>query len=110
MGEATPTKAPAPIRIARRWPLVSAAAALVLVAALAAVIVYRENRKPFGFEVEWMSEIVEHRSPFWTVPALVFNYLGGGILAIAVVPGLIILGLLVWRRPWAALYFSIAEI
>lgn len=110
MDEPTTPKPSTQLRIARRWPLVSAAAALGLVAALAAVIVYRENRKPFGFEIEWMGEIVEHRSPFWTVPAMVFNYLGGGILAIAVVPGLIILGLLVWRRPWAALYFAIAEV
>ncbi|MEP6478468.1 MAG: phosphatase PAP2 family protein [Rhodoglobus sp.] len=108
MNDDSTAKAPAPIRIARRWPLVSAGAAIALVIALGAVIVYRENRKPFGFEIEWMGEIVEHRSAFWNVPAFAFNYLGGGILAIAVVPGVIIIGLLVWRRPWATLYFAIA--
>lgn len=99
---------PAPVRVARLWPLVSAGVALLVVAALAALIVYRQDDKPFGFEVEWMSEIVEHRSPFWTVPALVFNALGGGILAVFVVPLVIIAGLLIWRRPWAALYFAVA--
>ena len=99
---------PSAARISRVWPLVSAGSALVVVAALAAIIFYREQDKPFGFEVEWMSEIVEHRSTFWTVPALVFNSLGGGILAIFVVPVVVIVALLVWRRPWAALYFAIA--
>ena len=99
---------PSAARVSRFWPLVSAGGALALVVALAAVIFYREQDKPFGFEVEWMGEIVEHRAPFWTVPALVFNALGGGILAIFVVPVVVIAALLVWRRPWAALYFTIA--
>lgn len=96
------------MRIARFWPLVSAGVAFGLVAALALVIVYREGNKPFGFELEWMGEIVEHRSPLWTVPAMVFNFLGGGILAFAAVPVLVIAGLLLWRRRWAAIYFVIA--
>lgn len=97
-------------RISRRWPLVSAGAAFALVAAIALVIVYRERDKPFGFEVEWMGEIVEHRSPFWTVPALVFNALGGGVIAVFVVPLGTIAALLLWRRRWAALYFTIAVV
>ncbi len=96
------------ITVARRWPLVSAGAALGLVVVLAVVIVYREKDKPFGFEIEWMSEIIEHRSALWTTPALIFNFFGGGIFAVAVVPALVIVALLVWRRPWAALYFAIA--
>ncbi|CAN5321924.1 hypothetical protein BH11ACT4_BH11ACT4_17400 [soil metagenome] len=95
-------------RVSRLWPLVSAGSALLLVAALALVIVYREQDKPFGFEVEWMGELVEHRSAFWTVPALVFNSLGGGIIAVFVIPLSILGGLLLWRRPWAALYYGIA--
>ncbi len=101
---------PAPVRIARFWPLASATGALVLTGALAAVIVYRQQNKPFGFELEWMQEIVEHRLPLWTVPALVFNFLGGGVFAIAIVPALIVFGLLLWRRRWAALYFAIAAL
>jgi undecaprenyl-diphosphatase len=102
--------APVPVKIARFWPLVSATGALLLMGAIAAVVFYRQQNKPFGFELEWMDEIVEHRSMLWTVPALVFNYLGGGITAIAIVPGLVIVGLLLWRRPWAAAYFAVSAV
>jgi membrane-associated phospholipid phosphatase len=101
---------PATVRIARFWPLASAIGALVLTGALAAVVVYRQQNKPFGFELEWMEEVIEHRATFWTVPALVFNYLGGGVTAIAIVPVLVIVALLIWRRRWAALYFAIAAL
>jgi len=103
----TPERA---VRIARFWPLASAIGALVLTGALAAVVFYRQQNKPFGFELEWMEEIIEHRAVFWTVPALVFNVLGGGVTAIAVVPILIIVGLLLWRRRWAAVYFAVAAL
>jgi undecaprenyl-diphosphatase len=95
-------------RISRRWPVISAAVALGVVVLVGLLIVYRGIDKPFGFELGWMAEIVENRTPFWTGLALVFNYLGGGITAILVVPLLIVGGLLLWRRPWAALYFAIA--
>jgi len=101
---------PAPVRIARFWWVVSAAAALLLVVLLGALIFYRQADKPFGFEVEWMSELVEARAPIFTVPALVFNGIGGGISGIAIVPLVIIGGLLLWRRPWGALYFVCATI
>jgi membrane-associated phospholipid phosphatase len=98
------------VRIARFWPIASASAALLLALALAAVIVYRQQNKPFGFELEWMEEILEHRTPFWTVPAMVFNTLGGGITAFAIVPALVIIGLLLWRRRWAAVYVAVAAV
>jgi undecaprenyl-diphosphatase len=102
--------APAPVKIARLWWVVSAAAALLLVVLLGAVIVYRQADKPFGFEVEWMGELVEARAPVFTAPALVLNWIGGGIGGVAIVPLVIIGGLLIWRRPWAALYFVCATI
>ena len=101
---------PAPVKIARRWWVVSAAAALLLVVLLAAVIFYRQADKPFGFEVEWMGELVEARVPVFTALALAFNWIGGGIGGIVIVPLVIIAGLLLWRRPWAALYFVCATI
>ncbi len=100
--------APGEVRIARLWWVVSGVGALLLVVLLAAVIFYREVNKPFGFEVEWMGELVEARAPVWTIPALVFNWVGGGISSIVFVPLTIIGGLLIWRRPWAALYYAIA--
>jgi membrane-associated phospholipid phosphatase len=101
---------PLSVHVSRRWRLISGIAALVLVAVLALVIRYREADKPFGFEVEWMSEIVENRSQPWTAIALLFNAVGGGILAIAVIPVVIVAGLLLWRRPWGALYYAIATV
>jgi membrane-associated phospholipid phosphatase len=106
--EVVDSDAPGEVRIARLWWVVSGAGALLLVVLLAAVIFYREADKPFGFEVEWMGELVEARSPVWTIPALVFDWVGGGISSIVIVPLVIIGGLLIWRRPWAALYYAIA--
>jgi membrane-associated phospholipid phosphatase len=100
---------PAPVRVARFWPLVSAGLALLLVGGLAALIVYREQNKPFGFELEWMGELVENRSGFLTGAALVFNYLGGGIFAF-ILPALIAVAFVLWKRPWAALYFVIGTV
>lgn len=102
--------APAPVRIARLWPLVSAGAALSLVVLLSVVLLYRGTDKPFGFESEFMSALVTTRAEWLTGPALVFNALGGGILSTVVVPAVIIGGLLLWRRRWAALYYAIAAI
>ena len=99
---------PGEVRIARLWWVVSGAAALLLVILLAAVIFYREANKPFGFEVEWMGELVQARAPVWTTSALVFNWVGGGISSIVFVPLTIVGGLLIWRRPWAAFYYAIA--
>ena len=106
----SPLPHPDPVKISRFWPLISAGFGLVLVAALALVIFYRENNKPFGFELEWMGEVVEHRSAFWTVPALVFNFLGGGLFAVLVIPLIVIAALIVFRRRWAALYFATATL
>jgi membrane-associated phospholipid phosphatase len=97
-------------RITRYWPIVSAAAALVLAVAIGLVVLFREQNKPFGFELEWMGEMVEHRSTLLTNVALVFNVLGGGILATTVIPIGTTLVLFVTRHRWAALYFLIATI
>ena len=102
--------APAPVGVARFWPVVSGAAALALVVMLALVIFYRETDKPFGFEIEFMAGLVASRADWLTVPALVFNAVGGGILSNLVVPGVIIGALLLFRRPWGALYYVIAAI
>jgi membrane-associated phospholipid phosphatase len=97
-------------RVTRYWPIVSAAAALVLAVAIGLVVLFREQNKPFGFELEWMGEMVEHRSTWLTNLALVFNALGGGILAIALIPIGTTLALFLTRHRWSALYFLIATI
>lgn len=97
-------------RVARFWPLVGAIVALALTALLTLVLMYREHDKPFGFELEWMSELVERRSEPVTFVALVFDSLGGGWIAVAVVPIGVVLALVLWRRRWAALYFLTATV
>lgn len=97
-------------RIARRWPLISGAIAVLLAVLLGALILLRGNGRPIEADVEWMEEILEHRSPVWEVPALVMNFLGAGIAGVFVIPIVIVVLLLVLRRPWAALYFVIATI
>lgn len=96
-------------RVSYRWPVISASVAVALVVALGAVIALRPTRA-FSFDREWMGEIVEHRSPVWLVPALVMNSLGGGLLGVFVVPIVVIVILLLFRRPWAALYYTVAII
>lgn len=96
-------------KVSRRWPLVSGIVAIVLVASLAAIIATRPGAA-FSFDVEWMDEIVEHRSPGWEVPALVMNSLGGGILGSYIIPVAIIVVLLLFRRRWAALYYTVAAL
>ncbi|WP_434318652.1 phosphatase PAP2 family protein [Leifsonia sp. P73] len=102
--------APAEVKIARLWPVASGAAALLFVVLLATVIFYRQADKPFPFELAWMNEMVTVRAPIWTIPALVLNQVGGGISSIVFVPLVTIGGLLIWRRPWAALYYVIAAV
>ena len=97
-------------RIARRWPLISGAIAVLLAFILGALILLRGNGRPIEADAEWMEEILEHRSPVWEVPALVMNFLGGGIAAVFVIPIGILLVLLLLRRPWAALYYLIATL
>ncbi len=93
--------------ISRFWPVVSASVALALVLIMAGIIALRPT-EPFAIDLRWMGEVVEHRSPFWTVPALVMNTLGGGLIGIVIIPLGIVAALLLWRRPWAALYYAIA--
>ncbi|WP_185202365.1 phosphatase PAP2 family protein [Glaciihabitans sp. INWT7] len=97
-------------RVSRRWPLVSGGMAVLLVAALGAIIAYRDNNLPFSFDLAFLGELVEHRSPFWTVPALVMNNIGAGIIGVFIVPIAISLLFLLFRMKWAALYFLIATI
>ena len=97
------------VRISRRWPVISASVAVVLVIALGVLIALRPKEQ-FAFDMAWMAEVVEHRSPIWLGPALFFNYAGGGIVGTFVVPLVIFLLLLAFRRPWGATYFAVASI
>jgi membrane-associated phospholipid phosphatase len=96
-------------KIARRWPVVSASVAVGLVVLLGVLITFRRT-EPFSLDLDWMQEVIEHRSPLWLGPALFFNYAGGGIVGSVVIPLLIFLLLLAFRRPWGATFFAVASI
>ncbi|WP_240555538.1 phosphatase PAP2 family protein [Plantibacter flavus] len=96
-------------KVSRRWPLISGAIAVVLVLLLGVLLFQRGPNAPFGFDEEWMQEVLEERSPWLVQAALVMNWLGGGVVAIFVVPLLGIAVLLLVRRPWAALYFALVS-
>lgn len=96
-------------RISRRWPVISATVAVALVLTLGAIIAFRPS-EPFALDLEWMAEIVEHRSPLWTAPALVFNYVGGGVVGSIIIPVVVFALLLVARKPWGATFFAVASL
>lgn len=98
--------------VATPWlrPVWAASTAFALMVALSLTVAYRESSKPFGFEAEWAERIVEHRSPFWTTIAMLFDALGGGLLSLVVVPVGIAALLVLARRRWAAVYFLVASI
>ena len=96
--------------VSARWPLISGAVAVLLVAGIGALIAYRQGNLPFEFDTEWMEEVIEHRNPAWEVPALLMDTIGGGAFGIFVVPIVIIVLLCIVRRFWSAVYFTAATV
>lgn len=95
-------------RVARRWPLVSGIAAVLLAAALGAIVVARDGK--LDFDTEWRSEVAEDRGPVLDILSYAMNVLGGNFLAVFVIPTLIIVVLLTMKRPWAAAYYLAATL
>ncbi len=95
-------------RATRWWPVVSGSTALVAALGLGLVVTLRAS--PFGLDAAWMEEITEHRSTLWLVPSLVMNTVGGGILGAFVIPVLTTVLLVLFGRPWGAVYFLLATI
>jgi undecaprenyl-diphosphatase len=95
-------------KVTRRWPLVSGIVALAVVAAAGALIGLRQS--DVEFDVDWMQNLSEHRSPFWEVPARLMDFLGGGWFGVFAVPIGIAVLLLLTKRRWGALYFLIASV
>lgn len=90
-----------PIRLAA----IGAGVALLLTVGLGLLVALR----PLELDAEWMDEILEVRARTLEVPALVFDFLGGGWFAIFVVPIGVAIAFLIARRPWAALAFVIGS-
>ena len=105
-----PHHAPAPVRISRRPWVAAGAFALVAVALVGVVIVYDRAREPFDFESALMTTLVANRTPWLVQPALLLDRLGSGVVSSIVVPAIVIIGLLLWRRPWGATFFLVAVV
>lgn len=95
-------------RSPRRLAAIAAGVALLLAVGLGVLVTVRALN-PEGLDAEWMEEIVEHRSPFWEVPARVFDFIGGGWFGVLVVPVGIAVAFLIARRPWAASAFILGS-
>jgi undecaprenyl-diphosphatase len=96
-----------PRRVQRRWPFITGGVALALAFAVGGLIALRDS--PLELDAEWMEEIVEHRQPFWEVPSLAMNFIGGGWFSIFVIPLGVAALFLILRKPWSALYFILAS-
>lgn len=95
-------------RATRWWPYVSGGTALVAALGLGLVVTLRAS--PLGLDAAWMQEITDHRSDLWLVPSLVMNTVGGGILGAFILPLLTTVLLVVFGRPWGAVYFLLATV
>lgn len=97
-------------RVRQVWPVVSGIVALSLVVVLGVLIAIRDHGEPLPVDSAWMALLADARAPFWQSVSLVMNNLGAGILASFIVPGVIVVVLLIAKRPWGALYFVIATV
>lgn len=94
--------------VSRLWPLVSGVVALAVVVAGGLLIMARTTAPEF--DSWWMALMADHRNPALQAVALVFNFVGGGWFSIFVVPVLVVVGLVLLRRYWAAAYFAVATV
>jgi undecaprenyl-diphosphatase len=94
--------------VVRHWRLVALVTALIAVVVLGIIVSVRQS--PLELDAEWMEEVIEHRHPAWLIPSLVMNAVGGGILGALVIPLVTTIALVIFGRPWGALYFLVASI
>ncbi|MFF2272312.1 phosphatase PAP2 family protein [Agromyces sp. NPDC058136] len=103
-------KADASVRtVRRRAPLVGGLVAVVTAMLLGFLIMVRNDGLPFEVDEEWAEDVLTWRGPLGDVFSYFMNALGGGIMAVFVIPVGAAIVLLVMRRPWAALYFVLAS-
>jgi len=97
--------------VQRKWPLVSGIIALALVVVGGVLIALRQFAiVPYAVDSEWMDELYEHRTPALVAVADAFDFLGGGIFGVFVVPILFVVLLVILRRRWGVIYFLTAII
>ena len=102
---------PSARRVANHWPYVSGGVAVALGLLLGFLIVQRGNTLPFELDSEWSEEVFDdNRLPFLEWISYGMNWLGGGIFGSYVLPILIVIVLLIIKRPWSALFFALCSI
>jgi undecaprenyl-diphosphatase len=95
-------------RVRRRWPIITGSVALALAVVLGLLLAGRDA--PSGLDQAWLDELIEERGPWFDVPALLLDVVGGHIVGIVVVPLAMVIWLLALRRPWAAAFPLVAAI
>ena len=93
-------------KIRRRWPVISAGVGIGVAVLLGALIALRGS--PLGADEEFMDELLEERAPWFDVPALFLDWVGGHLVGIVIVPVAMVIWLVVIRRPWAAGFSIVA--
>ncbi|GHD41486.1 phosphatase PAP2 family protein [Mycetocola manganoxydans] len=102
---------PAAKRVTHRWPYISGGVAILLGILLAFLIVQRGNTLPFALDSEWSEEVFDDdRLPFLEWMSYGMNWLGGGIFGTYILPILIVIILLLIKRPWSALFFAVVSL
>lgn len=94
-------------RLDRNWPLISGGIAVGVALLLGLLLAFREG--PLEVDEEWMSEVLEERGPWWDVPALFMDWLGGGFVGVIVVPVAVVVALLCVRRLVGAAVFLLTS-
>jgi membrane-associated phospholipid phosphatase len=95
-------------RVGRRAPVIGGFAAVIAAAMLGLIVSARQDFL-FEFDEEWAEDVLAVRGPIGDVFSYFMNALGGGIVGVFAVPILAAVTLLVFRRPWGALYFIVAS-
>lgn len=93
-------------KIRRRWPVISASVGIAAAVVLGALIAFRGS--PLGADEEFMDELLEERAPWFDVPALFLDWVGGHLVGIVIVPVAMVIWLVAIRRPWAAGFSIVA--
>ncbi|WP_096423087.1 phosphatase PAP2 family protein [Microcella alkaliphila] len=93
-------------KIRRRWPVISAAVGMGVAVLLGALIALRGS--PLAADEEFMNELLEERAPWFDLPALFLDWVGGHLVGIVIVPIAMVIWLLALRRPWAAGFSIVA--
>ncbi len=81
---------------------------MLVAATLLGAALFVGYTEPPGFDTWWNETVVQHRTDWMLTVALILNDIGGGLIAILVVPLLVIIALLIARRWRAAVFSAIA--